>query len=64
MVSIDATDHPNLKSLGQSFRQSPATKSQFHHLTSLLFESFMNLHGVTVEQPQGQKVSKDLFSAE
>ena len=51
MVSIDATDHSNLKSLGQSFRQSPAAKSQFHHLAPFFFESFMNLHAMTVQQP-------------
>ena len=62
MVSIDATDHPNLESLGQSFRQSPAATSQLHHLTTLFFESFMDFHGMTVQQPQRQRVSDGRFS--
>lgn len=51
MVSIDPTDHPHLESLGQSLRQAATALSQFHHLTALFIESFMNLHALTVPQP-------------
>jgi hypothetical protein len=61
MVSVDATNNPNLEPLSQPFRQAPTAGGQFHYLTPLFIESFMDLHGLTLQQANGQKVSDGRF---